>query len=220
MAEPFEGVIAVKPLKTLLGGVILLEHPCFEDPRGTFQVLFEAEAAAAAGIPSVFVQDNASLSRPAGTVRGLHLQLPPWEQGKLLRVTRGRVVDVFVDLRPGSVTRGQHEAIELSAADDRQLWIPPGFAHGFCTLEPDTEIAYKVDAPYQPQAEWTLAWDDPALAIDWPVMAAEAVLSDKDAIGRSLADTIDAIDRIDAELAGMAPPHESGGPDQRGRADD
>ncbi|MEL6982901.1 MAG: dTDP-4-dehydrorhamnose 3,5-epimerase [Actinomycetota bacterium] len=209
----------MKPLKTLLGGVILLEHPCFEDTRGTFQVLFEAEAAVAAGLPSTFVQDNASLSRPAGTVRGLHLQLPPWQQGKLLRVTRGRVVDVFVDLRPGSATRGQHETIELSAADDRQLWIPPGFAHGFCTLEPDTEIAYKVDAPYQPEAEWTLAWDDPSLAVDWPVAAADAVLSDKDRLGRSLGDTIEVIDQSVAALA-EAPRTEAAGTEVDGDEQD
>lgn len=190
----------MKPLKTLLGGVVLIEHACYEDPRGSFQVLFEAQAAEAVGLPSVFVQDNASHSRPVGTVRGLHLQLPPWEQGKLIRVTRGRVLDVFVDLRPGSATRGQYETVELAAADGRQLWIPPGFAHGFCTLEPETEIFYKVDAAYQPAAEWTLAWDDADLAVEWPVGADAAVLSDKDRRGASLAETLSAVDRANAEL--------------------
>lgn len=195
-----KGFVAVKPLKTLLGGVVLVEHACYEDPRGSFQVLFEAEAAEAAGLPGAFVQDNASLSRPVGTVRGLHLQLPPWEQGKLIRVTRGRVLDVFVDLRPGSATRGQYETVELAAVESRQLWIPPGFAHGFCTLEPDTEVFYKVDAPYQPSAEWTLAWDDPTLDIDWPVEVDDAILSDKDRDGAPVAETMDAIDRAMAEL--------------------
>lgn len=201
----------MKPLKTLLGGVLLLEHACYEDPRGSFQVLFEAGAAEAAGIPAVFVQDNASWSRPAGTIRGLHLQLPPWQQGKLIRVTRGRVLDVFVDLRPGSATRGQHEAIELSAVGDRQLWIPPGFAHGFCTLEPDTEIFYKVDAPYHPAAEWTLAWDDAALSIDWPVDSEAVMLSDKDRVGASLVETTEAIDRaVDKAMADLAGDHPNG----------
>jgi dTDP-4-dehydrorhamnose 3,5-epimerase len=112
----------------------------------------------------------------------------------LVRVLVGRILDVFVDLRPGSGSHGRHGQVELAAGDDRQLWIPPGFAHGFCTLEPETEVFYKVDAPYAPAAERTLAWDDPALAIDWPVDAATVVLSDKDRAGLPLAQIVRAID--------------------------
>jgi dTDP-4-dehydrorhamnose 3,5-epimerase len=165
----------------------VFDTPSFEDHRGSFSVLFEADAAEQAGLPPVFVQDNRSRSRSVGTVRGLHLQLPPWEQGKLIRVAAGRVVDVFVDLRPGSATHGHYDMVELAAEDERQLWIPPGFAHGFCTLDPDTEVLYKVDAPYQPQAERTLTWDDPAVAIDWPFDPEEVILSDKDQRGLPLA---------------------------------
>jgi dTDP-4-dehydrorhamnose 3,5-epimerase len=172
---------------------MLFEAARFEDPRGSFAVTFQADVAQAAGLTRSFVQDNRSLSRPVGTVRGLHLQLPPWEQGKLVEVLRGRIVDVFVDLRPGSATQGHHGSVELCGDDARHLWVPPGFAHGFCTLEPDTEVAYKVDAPYRPEAEWTLAWDDPTLAIDWPVDRDRAVLSDKDGDGHPLAETVAAI---------------------------
>ncbi len=194
-AGPLEGDAAVKPLKKLLGGALLIEHSRFEDSRGSFRVLYESGAAESMGLPTDFVQDNASRSGPAGTVRGLHLQLPPWEQGKLIRVVAGRVFDVLVDLRPGSETHGAYDAVELSAADERQLWIPPGFAHGFCTLEPETEVFYKVDAPYRPDFERTLAWDDPTLAIDWPIEPSAAVLSDKDAAGTPLAEIVEAITR-------------------------
>ena len=172
---------------------MLIEHARFEDPRGSFEVLFEVEGAESAGLPTSFVQDNGSRSTHPGTVRGLHLQLPPWQQGKLIRVTRGRVIDVFVDLRPGSPTNGRHESVELSAAEPWQLWIPPGFAHGFCTLEPDTEVLYKVDTPYRPEVERTVAWDDPTLAIDWPVEPGAATLSDKDRAGRPLAEIVTAV---------------------------
>lgn len=179
----------MKQIKRLLGGVLLFEVARFEDARGSLTVSFQAEAAEAAGLDRPFVQDNRSFSLAVHTVRGLHLQLPPWEQGKLVQVLRGRMVDVFVDLRPGSESLGRHEMVELSADDDRLLWIPPGFAHGFCTVEPDTEVHYKVDAPYRPEHEWTLAWDDPALAIDWPAPSGDAVLSDKDREGHTLAET-------------------------------
>jgi len=181
---------------------MLLEIPTFADPRGTFSVTYETGAAVAAGLPACFVQDNRSLSRSVGTVRGLHLQLPPHEQGKLVMVVRGRIVDVFVDLRPGSVTHGDHDRTELAAGDDRLLWVPPGFAHGFCTLEPDTEVFYKVDAPYRPAAERTLAWDDPVLAIGWPAGPDQVVLSDKDAAGLGLAAIVTAIGAATREVSG------------------
>lgn len=168
----------------LFGGVSTLATPRFADSRGSFAVLFEEQAAESVGITGRFVQDNYSLSSVAGTIRGLHLQLPPWEQGKLIRVLRGKILDVFVDLRPHSETFGRYGSIEMAAADDIQLWIPAGFAHGFCTLEPDTEMLYKVDARYAPEAERSLAWDDPTVGVDWPVPVDQIVLSDKDAKGQ------------------------------------
>ena len=190
----------MKPIKQLLGGALLLEIPRFEDHRGTFAVPFEAGAAEAAGVSPVLVQDSQSYSKAAGTIRGLHLQLPPAAQGKLVRVLTGRIADVFVDLRPGSDTRGGHEIVELAADDDRLLWVPAGLAHGFCTLEPDTRVHYKVDAPYAPDREWTLAWDDPSLAIDWPLDGRPAVLSAKDWAGRNLAETLAAVEAAEAAI--------------------
>ena len=135
-----------------------------------------------------FVQDNYSLSRPSGTVRGLHMQSPPSAQNKLVRVLRGRILDVVVDLRRSSPTFGRHVAVELSSENGRQLWVPIGFAHGFVTLEPDTEVAYKVTGFYDKLCDLGLRWDDPALRIDWRVDPAKAVLSDKDREHPLLAD--------------------------------
>jgi dTDP-4-dehydrorhamnose 3,5-epimerase len=134
----------------------------------------------AAGLESEFVQDNLSHSIRVGTVRGLHFQIPPFAQAKLVRVGRGRIVDVALDLRRSSSTYGQHIMIELSGDDGLQILIPEGFAHGFCTLEPNTEVYYKVTAPYSADHDRGLAWNDPALGIRWPVDAQQAILSDKD----------------------------------------
>lgn len=160
--------------------VLLLEPRRIEDARGFFSEVFSRSAFDAAGITGEFVQDNHSLSRQVGVVRGLHFQVPPRAQGKLVRVPRGRILDVAVDLRRSSPTYGRHVAAELSFDNWRQMWIPAGFAHGFVTLEPDTEVLYKVTDTYAPECDRGLAWDDPALGIDWPVAPAEAVLSDKD----------------------------------------
>ncbi|PIE63934.1 MAG: dTDP-4-dehydrorhamnose 3,5-epimerase [Deltaproteobacteria bacterium] len=127
-----------------------------------------------------FVQDNMSRSYAAGTVRALHCQKPPNAQGKLVRVSRGRIRDVAVDLRRASPSYGRHVAVDLDARNVQLFWVPPGFAHGFATLEPDTEVTFKTTAPYSPEDEIGLAWDDPDLAIDWGVSRAEAVLSDRD----------------------------------------
>ncbi len=160
----------------------------FGDDRGYFSETFNSSVASAIGIEGPFVQDNQSLSRPVGTVRGLHLQLDPNAQGKLVRVLSGRVTDVALDIRPGSPTYGQHCAVELSAEVGNQLWIPPGFAHGFATLEPDTQVFYKVTNYWQQEAEQSIRWDDPALGIDWGIDPSTASLSDKDRNAQSFAD--------------------------------
>lgn len=152
----------------------------FGDHRGFFSETYNRQRFAEAGIDMEFVQDNHSLSAAVGTIRGLHFQSPPFAQAKLVRVVRGRILDVAVDLRRSSRTYGRHVAVELSAENGRQLLVPIGFAHGFCTLEPGTEIQYKVSAYYSAAHDMGLAYDDPALGIDWPVAPDEAILSDKD----------------------------------------
>jgi dTDP-4-dehydrorhamnose 3,5-epimerase len=168
--------------------VLLITPARFGDSRGFFSETFNAARFAEAGIAGPFVQDNHSLSAAPGTVRGLHCQIGENVQGKLLRVVRGALWDVAVDIRRGSPTYGQHVAAVLSAANWAQIWVPPGFLHGFCTLEPDTEVIYKVTAPYDPAAERGVAWDDPDLALTWPVSGEAALLSDKDRVLPRLAD--------------------------------
>jgi dTDP-4-dehydrorhamnose 3,5-epimerase len=136
---------------------------------------------AAAGIAQEFIQDNLSHSAAPGTVRGLHFQIPPLAQAKLISVLRGRIFDVCVDLRRSSPRYGRHAAVELAADTGEQLFVPVGFAHGFCTLEPDTTVLYKVDAVYSAEHDRGMDWSDPALQIPWPVAKARAILSEKDA---------------------------------------
>ena len=162
--------------------VILVVPDRFGDARGFFSEVFSVPRFEAAGIGLPFVQDNHSLSEHRGTLRGLHCQVAPRVQGKLVRCVRGAIWDVAVDARPGSATFGQHVAAELSAENWAQLWVPPGFLHGFCTLAPDTEVIYKVTDLYDRGAERGVRWDDPDLAIPWPVPAAEVKLSDKDRV--------------------------------------
>jgi dTDP-4-dehydrorhamnose 3,5-epimerase len=166
----------------------LVTPKVLRDARGLFCETFNARALAAAGIVANFVQDNHSLSSPKGVVRGLHFQTPPHAQAKLVRVARGSIFDVAVDVRVGSPTYGRHASAVLSAANWQQLWIPEGFAHGFCTLEPDTEVLYKVTGFYAPECDRGLKWDDPALAIPWPVAPEAAMLSAKDRQHPPLAD--------------------------------
>ena len=151
------------------------------DERGFFSEVWRADAWRQAGINVEFVQDNHSLSRVKGTVRGLHFQIGASAQAKLVRCTRGSILDVVVDIRHGSPSFGRHSAIVLSAENWKQLYVPVGFAHGFCTLEPGTEVAYKVTDVYAPDCDAGVAWDDPDLGIDWPVERGRAVLSEKDA---------------------------------------
>jgi dTDP-4-dehydrorhamnose 3,5-epimerase len=150
------------------------------DSRGFFSEIFREDVLRQYGIDIAFVQENHSLSGDRGVVRGLHFQVPPEAQAKLVRVGAGSIFDVAVDLRQGSPSYGRHVAIVLSAAEGNQLFVPEGFAHGFCTLEPDTEVVYKVNRYYSAEHDRGLAWNDPALGISWPVSAAGALLSDKD----------------------------------------
>jgi dTDP-4-dehydrorhamnose 3,5-epimerase len=158
------------------------------DHRGFFSEVYNAKAWGEAGLDYAFVQDNHSYSAEAGVIRGLHFQLEPFGQTKLVRVAKGRILDVAVDLRRGSPSFGRHVAVELSAANWRQLLVPIGFAHGFCTLEPDCEVLYKVTNLYSPTHDRGLAFDDPALGIDWGIDLTKAVLSDKDRKHPRLAD--------------------------------
>lgn len=167
--------------RTALDGVLHVVAKRHGDHRGYFSEVFRADVLAAAGVTGPWLQDNHSRTAAKGTVRGLHFQTPPHAQGKLVRVTRGAVLDVAVDVRHGSPTFGRHVAVELSEERWNQLWVPPGFAHGFCTLVDDCEVLYKVTAPYAPACDAGVAWDDPDLAIPWPVAAGQAVTSAKDA---------------------------------------
>ncbi len=164
-----------------LPGVLLIEPKRHGDARGFFSETYNARALAEAGFDRPLVQDNHSKSARRGTVRGLHFQRAPHGQDKLLRVTRGAVLDVVVDIRAGSPTYGRHVAVELSEDNWRQLLVPIGFAHGFMTLTDEAEVLYKVSAYYAPDAEGGLRWDDPAVAIDWPIPAAEVTVNARDA---------------------------------------
>ena len=165
---------------TRLAGVKILTPRRIADQRGYFCEVYNRAAFAAAGVELEFMQDSQSLSRQAGTLRGLHFQAPPFAQDKLVRVARGRILDLAIDLRRSSPDYGRHVAVELSAENGRQLLVPVGFAHGFCTLEPDTEVIYKVTRPYSAAHDFGLAFDDPALAIAWPFAGAALTLSDRD----------------------------------------
>jgi len=165
---------------TKLEGLLVLTPRRFADARGYFVEVFNQQAFRAAGIEPLFVQDNQSCSLKRGTVRGLHFQNPLFTQAKLVRVVRGSVYDVAVDLRAGSPTYGEWIAERLSAENGAQIYLPHGFAHGFCTLEENTELAYKVDAYYAPASDDGIVWNDPTLNIPWPVALDAAILSDKD----------------------------------------
>lgn len=163
-----------------LDGLLEIRPKRFGDDRGFFSETWNEAAWCDAGVEIKFVQDNHSLSRPPGTLRGLHFQTPPFAQAKLVRVTRGSIFDVAVDLRTQSKTFRQWAGVTLSAEKWNQLLVPEGFAHGFVTLEPDTEVQYKASAPYSPAHDRSVRFDDPRLGIDWPLQATDLILSDRD----------------------------------------
>jgi dTDP-4-dehydrorhamnose 3,5-epimerase len=163
-----------------IADVKLVVPKIHRDARGFFSETYSRRDMAVHGVATEFVQDNQALSVKAGTLRGLHFQAPPHAQGKLVRVTRGAVFDVAVDIRVGSPTFGQHVSATLSAENWMQIWIPAGFAHGYCTLEPDTEVIYKVTDYYAPDYDRGLRWDDASLGIRWPIDRAKVMVSDKD----------------------------------------
>ena len=174
---------------TGLPGVFRVTPPRFGDARGYFSEVWSRASLAESGLDlPAFVQDNVSLSRAAGTLRGLHFQTPPKAQGKLVRCGRGRLFDVAVDARRGSPSYGRWHGEELSAENGRQLWIPAGFLHGFLTLEPDTEAVYKVTAPYDAACDGAVRWDTCGIA--WPLAGLDPVLSAKDAAAPAFADFI------------------------------
>lgn len=174
--------------RTAIAGVLIVRPQKFEDARGFFAPVFREADLQAAGVVHGWVQENQSLSMRKGTVRGMHFQKPPFAQAKLVRVVRGEALDVCVDIRKGSPTFGRHVSVELSASNLASVYIPAGFAHGFCTLTADCEILYKVSSSYAPEAEGGVRWNDPGLAIDWPVTEAEAMLSERDRQLPALAD--------------------------------
>lgn len=174
--------------------VKLIEPDIFADERGFFTEIYNQGRAAAAGMPTGFVQDNLSYSKSPGTVRGLHFQAPPSAQAKLVVVLTGAAFDVALDIRCGSPSYGVHAAITLKAGDGRQLFVPAGFAHGFATLEPDTRVLYKVTAHYARGDERGIYWADPVLKIDWPVDLKEAIVSEKDRKWPGFSDLCDYFD--------------------------
>ncbi|MDQ2634765.1 MAG: dTDP-4-dehydrorhamnose 3,5-epimerase [Pseudomonadota bacterium] len=179
-------MIEVRKLE--LAGVLEITPRRFGDHRGFFSETYNASLLGEAGINLAFIQDNHSLSRTAGVLRGLHYQLPPFAQDKLVRVVRGAILDVVVDIRKSSPTFGVWLGVEVSAEKWNQILVPKGFAHGFVTLVPDTEVIYKVTERYAPDHERSIRFDDPAIGIDWGISAADVTLSDKDRKAPLLAD--------------------------------
>jgi dTDP-4-dehydrorhamnose 3,5-epimerase len=173
---------------TALPGVKLIQPVRHGDARGYFSEVYREEALTQAGVEMRFVQENQSLSAAVGVLRGLHFQVAPMVQAKLVRVVAGAILDVAVDIRRGSPNYGKHVAVALTADDGNQLFVPEGFAHGFCTLEPNTVVIYKVNRYWSPENERGLAWDDAALGIDWRLNGRDPVLSEKDRHYPSLAE--------------------------------
>jgi dTDP-4-dehydrorhamnose 3,5-epimerase len=167
-------------IHTDISGLILVKPKVHSDARGFFLETYSTPVFKSAGIDNVFVQDNHSRSLERNVIRGLHFQKPPFEQSKLVRVIRGSIFDVAVDIRRGSSTYGRWLGFELSERNFDMLFVPRGFAHGFCTLEEGTEVVYKVDNVYSREHDSGIIWNDPAIGVDWPLGGAEPILSDKD----------------------------------------
>jgi dTDP-4-dehydrorhamnose 3,5-epimerase len=184
----FDQNATMKIERLQIADVLLFTPSKHGDARGFFSEIFRADSFADYGVHATFVQDNHAFSAQKGVLRGLHFQVPPRAQGKLVRCTRGAILDVGVDIRVGSPHYGRHVAVELSALNWHQLWMPPGFAHGYVTLQDDCEVVYKVTDYYAPECDRGIAWDDPALGIDWRISADEIILSDKDRKHPRLAD--------------------------------
>ncbi|MBB6511132.1 dTDP-4-dehydrorhamnose 3,5-epimerase [Rhizobium soli] len=175
-------------VETAISSVYLIKPRKIGDSRGYFCETFRQDKFCEILGNVLLVQDNQSLSADVGTIRGLHFQQNPRAQGKLVRCIAGTILDVAVDIRIGSPTYGKHVKVELSASNGYQLWVPPGFAHGFCTLESNSIISYKVSEYYSPDHDRGLLWNDPKLGIEWPIDAANAILSAKDRVQPALAD--------------------------------
>ncbi|HKH02659.1 MAG TPA: dTDP-4-dehydrorhamnose 3,5-epimerase [Bradyrhizobium sp.] len=186
LARGEELILEIRSLH--LADVKLLVPRIHRDARGFFSETYNRQALNAAGMTMEFVQDNHILSSEPGTLRGLHFQVSPHAQGKLVRVTRGSIFDVAVDIRVGSPTFGQHVSATLSVENWMQIWIPAGFAHGYCTLEPNTEVIYKVTDYYAPDCDRGIKWDDEALGIKWPIRPDNVKLSEKDRTQPALKD--------------------------------
>lgn len=176
----------MKIIETALAGVLLIEPDVFGDQRGFFMESYSRRKFQELGIDHLFIQDNHSLSVEAGVLRGLHYQLNPKAQTKLIRVTSGAIYDVAVDIRKSSPTFGQWIGVILSSENKRMLLVPKGFAHGFCTITANTEVMYKVDEFYSPQEDRGILWNDPVLGIDWPITT--PILSAKDQLHPTLSD--------------------------------
>jgi dTDP-4-dehydrorhamnose 3,5-epimerase len=176
--------------------VLCISPAKHSDQRGFFSEVFRSDVLSAHGVSGLFVQENHAFSATSGVLRGLHFQLPPNAQGKLVRCARGSVLDVAVDIRRGSPTYGSHVTLELSAENWRQIWVPPGFAHGYVTLEPESEVLYKTTSYYDPASERGVAWDDPTLGIDWRFGADQLTISAKDRSNPNLADLGPAFDYL------------------------
>lgn len=172
---------------TEIPDVLLLTPSKFGDDRGFFSEVYKQDALAEHGFSEAFIQDNHAYSAESGVLRGLHYQSPPFAQDKLVRVIKGSIYDVVVDIRQGSPTFGKWLGVELSAENWQQLLVPKGFAHGYLTLEPDTEVLYKVTNPYAPQCDKGILWNDPAIGIEWP-LSNNPILSAKDEVQPLLAD--------------------------------
>jgi dTDP-4-dehydrorhamnose 3,5-epimerase len=177
----------------------------YRDERGWFSETFHEQRLSDAGIACRFVQDNRSRSKRSGTLRGLHFQLPPAAQAKLVCVLRGRILDVAVDIRSGSPTYGHYVSAELGAEDGRQLYVPVGFAHGFCTLEDDVEVMYKVSDYYAPALDGGIGWHDADIGVPWPVAASDIIVSEKDGRLPALKDFVSPFAYDGHPLMGLAP---------------